>query len=65
MNLKRVMMQSKNNRFVLCRFQSKKYINGDGWKISFGLHKKVFYWNKQWREFRLTIFGLNIHFRHN
>jgi hypothetical protein len=53
-----------DDRTLLFRVLSNRYGNGnEGWKFSVSLHTKWFYWRKSFREFRATVFGLNIHFK--
>lgn len=52
-----------DSRILLFRHVSSKYIKGKGWKLSISLHPYWFYWLREFREFRLTVLGLNIHFR--
>ena len=35
----------------------------NGWKFSISLHPYLFYFRREWREFRLTLLGINLHFR--
>lgn len=52
-----------DSRITLFRYTTDKYISGDGWKLSVSLHRKLFYWMRGYREFRLTMLGLNVHYR--
>lgn len=54
-----------DNRFTLLRFETSNYVKGGGWKASVSLHRKLFYWRKEWRELRFTLLGSYIHFRRN
>lgn len=53
-----------DSRITLFRYETDRYIYGKGWKMSVSLHPRVFYWGRWFRrEFRLTLFGLNVHYR--
>jgi hypothetical protein len=54
-----------DSRFGLFRVTTDGYIYGKGSKLSISLHPKLWYWQKLDREFRLTILGINIHFKNN
>jgi hypothetical protein len=57
------MRNTNDDRILLFRHVSSKYIKGNGWKLSVSLHPYWFYGCREFREFRLTILGLNVHFR--
>lgn len=52
-----------DSRITLFRYTTDKYMYREGWKISVSLHPKFFYWRREYRAFRLTILGLNVHYR--
>ena len=57
------MRNPDDGRILLFRYVSPEYIRAKGWKFSLSLHPYWFYWRREFREFRLTVLGLNIHFR--
>jgi len=36
---------------------------GNDWKLSVSLHPFFWYWQRSWQQFRLTICGINLHWR--
>lgn len=54
-----------DRRYTLIRFESKRYIYGDGKALSISIHPYMWRFKKGYREFRLTIAGINIHYRKN
>lgn len=52
-----------DSRITLFRFESGRWTYGEGWKISLSLHRRLFLWQRQYREIRITLFGFNIHWR--
>lgn len=53
----------QDTRITLFRFETGDYISGQGWKFSISLHPRLFYWRRYYREIRVTLLGLNIHWR--
>ncbi len=52
-----------DSRVTLFRFESGRFECRDGWKISISLHPRLFYWQRQSKQLRATLLGLNIHWR--
>lgn len=52
-----------DSRITLFRFESGQWENNEGWKISFSLHPRLFYWRNNYKEIRVTLLGLNVHWR--
>lgn len=52
-----------DSRVTLFRFESGQWERREGWKISISLHPRLFYWQRQYKQLRATLFGLNIHWR--
>jgi hypothetical protein len=50
-------------RITLFRLTSGRWIYGEGWKVSVSLHRKLFYWKRQYKEIRATLLGVNVHWR--
>ena len=54
---------NSDSRVTLFRFESGRWEHREGWKVSFSLHPKLFYWKRQYKQIRATLLGLNIHWR--
>lgn len=52
-----------DSRITLLRVESADYIFGRGRKVSLSLHPFLFRWQRQYRELRVTLLGINIHWR--
>jgi hypothetical protein len=52
-----------DSRYTLVRFESKNYIRGEGRKLSISLHPYVWMFEPGYKAFRLTLLGLNIHYK--
>jgi hypothetical protein len=65
LNTKGLKYHEGDSRRLLARYESAKYGQSEGWKISLSLHPYLFYWRKSYREFRLTILCFNVHFLRN
>lgn len=52
-----------DSRFTLLRFETTNYIYGRGWKVSVSLHRKFFYLVRKYRQLRITLLGINVHWR--
>lgn len=52
-----------DSRITLFRFESGRWAYREGWKVSVSLHRRLFFWQRQYREIRATLLGLNIHWR--
>lgn len=52
-----------DSRVTLFRFESGRWEHREGWKISISLHPRWFYWQRQYKQIRVTLLGLNIHWR--
>jgi hypothetical protein len=68
MQLEKMFRYNKwDKRYQLFRFYSRSsdlWMRREGWKLSASLHPRWFYFEKYFSsEFRLTILGINIHFR--
>ena len=52
-----------DSRVTLFRFESGRWEHREGWKISISLHPRLFYWQRQSKQLRATLLGMNIHWR--
>lgn len=52
-----------DSRITLFRYKSGRFEYGEGWKMSVSLHPKLLYWRRGYKEFRLTVLGINVHYR--
>ena len=52
-----------DSRVTLFRFESGRWERREGWKISISLHPRLLYWQRQYKQIRATVLGLNIHWR--
>lgn len=52
-----------DSRKFSVRFLFQEYPNYGGYKFSISLHPRFWYWRSSYREFRITILGVNIHYR--
>jgi hypothetical protein len=52
-----------DSRVTLFRYETSRYIYGGGWKVSISLHPRWFYWQRCYGGFRVTLFGVNLHWR--
>lgn len=52
-----------DNRFILCRVESPKYLYGQGWEVTLAFQSRFFSWYRSYRELRVAFLGLSLHWR--
>ena len=52
-----------DRRITLLRVTSDRWMYGEGWKFSISLHRRWFFWQRDHQELRVTLLGLNFHWR--
>lgn len=54
-----------DSRFTFLRVESDYYAYGCGWKVSLSVQPKVYFKSYTFKDFRLTLLGLNVHLKWN
>lgn len=52
-----------DTRYTLVRLETNRFIYRQGWSLSISLHPFLWKWHEGYQEFRLTLLGVNIHYR--